>query len=478
MIRPAPAATGGAATTQDSAASQGRASHDPQPRRHFIFAIVSLALIMASVDQTIVATALPTIQHDLHSRINISSWTITIYSLGTIIAMPLAGAFSDQLGRKRLFMISAVVFTLASLACGVANSIYLLVPLRALQALGGGAFVPSATGIVSDQYGRERDRAIGMFTSIIPIGGVLGPVLGGLFVSYWSWRGIFLVNVPIGILLIVLGSCFIPGTAKRAGAPIDFAGIALFASMLLSSMAGIGRLGSGGTTLFDPFFLALEGVSVILAAIFVHHIRHAPAPFISPRLIFGRGFLAVNVLNAIFGCAALGIGALIPLYAEDRYRISSLSAGTLLTTRAVGMMAVAGLAVIALRRSGYRRPMIGGFLLLGVGLLLLAATPRELSPYAWLAVSAGISGVGMGLLLPASNNAVLHLVPDQVAGTAGLRGMFRMSGGIFAVSITTAIVARSSHPGITLGHAFLVFGALTCIAVPMIRLVPEHRGSW
>jgi EmrB/QacA subfamily drug resistance transporter len=433
---------------------------------------------MASVDQTIVATALPTIQHDLHARINISSWTITIYSLGTIVAMPLAGALSDQLGRKRLFMMSAILFTSASLACGEAHSIYVLIPLRAIQALGGGAFVPSATGIVSDQYGRERDRAIGLFSSIIPIGGVLGPVLGGIFVTYWSWRGIFLVNVPIGIALIGLGSYFIPQTARREAPPIDFVGIALFGSLLLSSMAGIGRLGSGGTSLLDPMFLGLEVLAVVLAALFVRHIRMSETPFISARLLFGRGFLAVNLLNTIFGSAALGIGALIPLYAEDRFRISSLSAGTLLTTRSVGMMAVAGLAVLGLRRSGYRRPMMGGFVLLACGLVFVAATPHELSPYVWLAVGAGIAGIGMGLLLPASNNAMLHLAPDQIAGTAGLRGMFRMSGGIFAVSITSAVVARSAKPGLTLGHAFLIFGILIAMAVPMIRLVPEHRGSW
>jgi EmrB/QacA subfamily drug resistance transporter len=451
---------------------------DPQPRRHIIFAIVSLALIMASVDQTIVSTALPTIQHDLHTRINISSWTITVYALGTIIAMPLAGALSDQLGRKRLFMIAVVIFTAASLACGMAHSIYVLIPLRAVQALGGGAFIPSASGIVSDQYGRERDRAIGMFTSILPIGGVIGPVLGGVFVTYWTWRGIFLVNVPIGILLFVLGSRFIPRTATRKAAPIDLFGVALLGGFLVSAMAGIGRLGTGGTTLGDPAFLGLESVAVVLGAVFLRHARRATSPFIPARLIYGRSFLVINVINVVFGSAALGFGALIPLYVHDRYGIGSLSAGSLLTARAVGMISVAGLAVLALRRSGYRRPMIGGFILLAVGLVLLSTSPRGLSPYAWLAVSAAISGVGMGLLLPASNNAVLQLAPDQVAATVGLRGMFRQSGGIIAVSITTAITARSAHPGTALGHAFLVFAILVVITVPMIRLVPEHHGSW
>jgi MFS family permease len=162
---------------------------DSSPRRNVVFAVVSLALFMASVDQTIVATALSTLQHDLHAPINWGGWTITIYALGQIIAMPLAGKISDSYGRKRIFLVAAAVFTVSSLCCGLVTSIYLLVPLRAVQSLGGGAFMPSATGIVSDAFGRDRDRALGMFTSIFPIGGIVGPAIGGLFVQYWSWRG-------------------------------------------------------------------------------------------------------------------------------------------------------------------------------------------------------------------------------------------------------------------------------------------------
>src|SRR3984957_12999871 len=122
------------------------------PGRHVVFTIVSLALLMASVDQTIVATALPSLQHDLHAQVNWSSWTITIYALGQILVMPLAGKLGDQYGRKRIFLGAAVLFTTASLCCGFANDIYLLIVLRACQAIGGGAFMPSATGIVAQIF--------------------------------------------------------------------------------------------------------------------------------------------------------------------------------------------------------------------------------------------------------------------------------------------------------------------------------------
>ena len=153
---------------------------EQHPRRRLIFAIVSMALFMASVDQTIVATALPAIQRELNAPINWTSWTITIYALGQVMAMPLAGRVSDQYGRKKVFLWAAVVFTTASLLCGLVGNIYLLVVLRGIQAIGGGAFMPSATGIVSDHFGRDRDRALGMFASIFPIGGIVGPILGGI----------------------------------------------------------------------------------------------------------------------------------------------------------------------------------------------------------------------------------------------------------------------------------------------------------
>src|ERR1700743_1360188 len=127
----------------------------PKDRRKLIFAIVSLGLFMASVDQTIVATALPAIEKELHATINWSGWTISVYALGQVIAMPMAGKISDMYGRKKVFIISAALFTVASLCCGFASNITLLLAAPFIQALGGGAFMPSATGIVSDHFGEQ-----------------------------------------------------------------------------------------------------------------------------------------------------------------------------------------------------------------------------------------------------------------------------------------------------------------------------------
>jgi EmrB/QacA subfamily drug resistance transporter len=450
----------------------------PAARRNLIFAIVSIGLFMASIDQTIVATALPAIQRELHTQINWSGWTITIYALGQVVAMPMAGKISDMYGRKRVFLIAAVVFTASSLCCGFAGNIYLLLLPRAVQALGGGAFMPSATGIVSDHFGPERDRAVGMFTSILPIGGIIGPIVGGLFVSYWSWRGIFLVNVPIGIVLIVLVAKFIPATSTRVASRIDVRGIALLAALILAAMFGVTYLGSGRIPLYSPVFLGCEAIAAAAVWMFVRHSRRYAAPFVPYRLLRGRGFGVMNLINLIYGAAALGFAALVPLYAQERYGIQPLGAGTLLTARAIGMIAVAGVAVMALRRTGYRLPMMAGFVILAAGLFTMATTPL-VSPYVWLAISAGVTGCGMGLSVPAANNASLQLAPDQVAAIAGLRGMFRQSGAIIAVSITTALIARSSHPGVAQAHVLVIFALLLLAILPLVWwLVPDHHGNW
>ncbi len=220
----------------------GQIADKPTHGRAVIFAVVSIALFMASVDQTIVATALPAIQHELHAQINWSGWTITMYALGQVLVMPVAGKIGDQYGRKQIFLGAAVLFTLASLCCGLAGNIYLLIALRGVQAIGGGAFMPSATGIVSELFGASRDRAVGLFASIFPIGGLVGPVLGGVFVTYWSWRGIFLVNIPVGITLICLGAIVIPDIARLPISTSTSAGSSCLASRYCRPCSASGTL--------------------------------------------------------------------------------------------------------------------------------------------------------------------------------------------------------------------------------------------
>jgi EmrB/QacA subfamily drug resistance transporter len=450
---------------------------DPDPRRKLIFFIVAIGLFMASVDATIVATAIKPIGMSLHSRINWTAWTVTIYQLGQIIAMPVAGKISDQFGRKKVYLISAAVFTATSLACGLSSSIGMLVAFRFIQALGGGAFMPSATGIVSDHFGRDRDKALGMFTSIFPIGGIVGPVFGGVITQDWSWRGIFFVNLPIGVVLLVLGIKFIPKSIPKPSGGIDIRGVCLLAAMILSGMFAISILGNLSAA--SPAFYLPLVAAVLLGVGFVRHTKRDPAPFIPLRLIAGKGFASMNVLNVFYGTAALGFGALVPLYAENRYHIQIANAGTLLSARAIGMICIAAAAAMMLRRTGYRLPMIVGFTAIAIGLVMLfVKCPHGFPPYWWLAAWSMLTGLGMGVAAPATNNATLQLAPDQVAQIAGLRGTFRQSGGILYVSLATALLARSANPGLAQSHFFLVQAAVLMVMISLVFMVPEHKGSW
>ena len=467
------------ATNQQVAGTTREPAHPGEALagRYVVFTIVSLALLMASVDQTIVATALPSLERDLHAQVNWSSWTITIYALGQILVMPLAGKLGDTWGRKKVFLAAAALFTTASLCCGFAGNMYLLIVLRAVQSVGGGAFMPTATGIVSQQFGAERDRAVGLFASVFPLGGIIGPVLGGVFVTYWSWRGIFLVNVPLGVILIASGAVFIPASTWRRDQRLDVRGVALLGTTLLAAMFGVALLGDGRSAA-DPLFLTLESVAGVAGAAFARHTVRARAPFISAEFLVGRGFGVMNVINFLFGSAVLGFAALVPLYAQQRYGLPALAAGTLLTARGAGAMAAAVLAVALLRRTGYRWPMLAGFSLIASGLIGLAISPHALSSYAWLAVAAGLTGAGMGTSTPAANNATLQLAPEQAAAVAGLRGMFRQSGAITALSVTAAVLARSAHPGLAQARMFVVFAVIMLGVLPLILLVPDHRGRW
>jgi EmrB/QacA subfamily drug resistance transporter len=444
-----------------------------------IFAVVSMALLMGSIDQTIVATALPRIQRDLHTTVNWSGWTITAYQLGAVLTLPVAGRISDLFGRKKVFMICVVIFTVSSLACGMATSIYMLVPLRAIQALGGGAFMPSASGIVAENFGKDRDRAIGMFTSIFPLGALIGPVLGGILTQDWTWRGIFLINVPIGALLLFFGLRILPNSPPRTTKRPDFAGTALLGVLLVSSMYGITTLGSGKERILSVPFLLPEAIAVVFGFLLARQMRGADNPIVPLHLLRERNFATMNFIALLYGGTTLGFATLVPLYAQDHYGVKIFQAGTVLTARAIGAVLVAGVTSFMLRRIGYRIPMVVGFVLGAIGLELLAISPHVLSTFGWLAFGAMILGLGGGISAPATNNAILSFAPDEVASISGLRGMFRQIGGMITISVTTAIVARSSNEGVALGHAFTVFALIVVlVAIPLVFTVPSRRGTW
>ncbi len=224
--------------------SAGPPGEDPLPRRVPVFAVVGLALLMFSLDGTSVATALTTISGDLGADLAWTGWVVTVAAVGQILALPLGGWLSDRFGGRRMFLAGVAVFTVMSGLSALSPSIGVLIACRLVQGLAGGVMLPAANGIVAHQFGRDRDRALALFTSVFPIGAILGPLVGGLVLTTWTWHGIFLVNVPIGILLVAVGLALVDDPPHRRTARIDAVGIALLVVTLLATMLTITRLGS------------------------------------------------------------------------------------------------------------------------------------------------------------------------------------------------------------------------------------------
>jgi MFS family permease len=454
----------------------------PPVHRGLIFTIVALALLMMSIDSTIIATALNSLRNGLHTSINWAGWTITAYSFGFLLTLPVSGKLSEQYGRRRVFLGSIVAFTIASLCCGLADNIYVLIALRAVQAAGGAGFTPSATGIIVDHFGDARDRAVSLFGSIFSIGAMIGPVFGGLFVSYWTWRGVFLVNVPIGVTVFVLALRYVPRDRSRIGVALprmDAIGIALLGSGLLFGMLAVSYLGETQPHGWSPLIIVPLAIAIVALWMFFRHINHSAYPFIAPRLIYGLGFGAINLINALYGGITSGVIALVPLYATNRYGISALGSGTLLIAQGAAAIILSIAGAFALRRTGYRPPMYFGGVVIAIGTLLLALSPvGGLTPYVWLAGSAFLVGVGRGANNPASRNAGLQLAPEHSATLAALRTMCMQVGTIITICVDTAILASAHDPGRIQAWLFAGIAALLVAALPLITRVPEHRGSW
>lgn len=470
--------TPGSSPTDGAPAAGGQ----PPVRRALVFCIVSLALLMMSVDSTIVATALHALQQDLDTSVNWAGWTITAYAFGFVLMLPISGRMSERYGRRRVFLGSVVVFTIASLLCGLTSNIVVLVALRALQAAGGAGFTPSATGIVVDHFGDARDRAVGLFGSIFPIGAMIGPIFGGLFVNYWSWRGVFFVNLPLGLAVLALSLRYIPRDPPlqlKAAPPLDRLGMVLLAVALLAGMLVTSFLGEHHMPLSPLQLLALAAVALACGWWFLRHIDRTPEPFIAPRLVHGTGFGAVNLVNMIYGGITIGSMVLLPLYATNRYGMDALDAGTLLMAQGAASITMSTLATAVLRRTGYRAPLYLGGTLSALGMVLVAlAPPWGLGAHGWLTAAALIVGVGAGVVNPASRNAGLQLAPEQSSSIAGLRSLCFQAGTIVVISLATAVLAHSATPGSGQAWVYAGVAALLLVCLPLIRRIPEHHGAW
>ena len=446
-------------------------------QRYLVFVMVALGLLMSSIDSTVVSVALPTFIKDLHTNILWAAWTISLYFIAMVMAMPLVGNMSDTFGRKNVYLFCLTLFTASSLACGLAPNIYALIAFRLFQGIGGAGLLPTASGIVADYFPESRDRAIGLFTSIFPIGGIIGPNLGGWIVSRFGWRDIFFINLPIGVVLIIASMVMLKGAHTSSRRSVDFSGASLFSGAALFLMLGINLFAesrNATTHLIAALCLAL---CIGLAVAFFSHEKGHPNPILELDLLQSKPFLAANVVNLLIGAGILGVFSFIPLYATSVYGLSTMASGMILTPRSVATIVVSAVTSFMLRRSGYRKPMVWGFAIATLGTIFLDASAIiRPGPATMLSLLMLVSGVGAGMAFPASNNACIELMPERVATIVGLRGMCRMIGAALGVSFITFVLHMSPDRLTGFKITFIAAALGLLAAIPLVFILPSGLG--
>jgi EmrB/QacA subfamily drug resistance transporter len=276
-----------------------------KPSIAFVFGGLMLVLLMAALDQTIVSTALPTIVGDL-GGLNHISWVVTAYLLAQTAVTPVYGKLGDMYGRKVVLQAGLVVFLLGSALCGLSQSLTELIAFRALQGLGGGGLIVSAQAAIGDVVSpRERGRYQGYFGAVFGIASVIGPLLGGFLTTNLTWRWIFYVNLPIGVLAFAVLAATLPARTERVQRRIDYMGAGLLASAL-AAIVLLTTLGGTSYAWDSAFIVGLGVAAVVLLIAFVVVERRAPEPVLPMRLFRNRVFSVTAGIGFVVGFALFG----------------------------------------------------------------------------------------------------------------------------------------------------------------------------
>ncbi|MBX7111271.1 MAG: MFS transporter [Dehalococcoidia bacterium] len=460
-------------------------NEQPLPGRHVVFALLSASMLAYIMQFGMVSVSIGRLTTDLNAPLRWSGWVLTMFMIGQVIAMPVVGRISERVGAKNVFAIGFGLFGLASLACAVAPNVYLLIAARALQGAVGGGLQPAGTSLIGHVYGGGRMRAIGYYSSLMPFGAVLGPVVGGLIVDHFGWRWTFGFNVPLGLAVAVVAFLMLPDAGRRPqSGRIDSLGMGLLALAVTSLIFALTELGRRQGSP-DPVLVGASlAISVAALAILVRHERRTASPIIDLDLLSRREFASLNILSFSFGMSWIGVASTIPLYAQNAYGFSVASSGTLLSPRAAVMVISSSVAAYFLPRTGFRKPMLVGMLGLVVTLVILGRGLHDptfagitIPNYTWLLIVVGSAGVFFGIANPSMNNAGIDLAPERIASIAGLRGMFMNLGGTIGIAFVVLIASRAENIGDGLDIAYTVLAAVLLLSLFALRAIPELSRS-
>ncbi|WP_300017793.1 MFS transporter [Pseudonocardia sp.] len=398
--------------------------------------VLGSGLVM--IDGTVVNVALEAIGAEFGTDFAGLQWTVNAYVLTLASLILLGGSLGDRFGRRRVFLVGVVWFALASLLCGLAPNIETLIAARALQGVGGALLTPGSLALISASFhGPDRARAVGAWSGLGGIAGAVGPFLGGWLVE-WSWRAVFLINLPLAALIVAVALKHVPESRDPDSAPgLDVSGTALAVVGLGALTYSLTGLGESGPT---PSLLVGLAVGIVALAVFVLVERRSPHPLVPPVLFGNRTFSAANgVTLLIYG--ALGVVfLLLVLQMQIVAGFSPLAAGTSLLPITAIMLVFSARAGALAGRIGPRLPLTIGPLISAAGLLLLLRVDATTSWVTEVAPAVLVFGAGLALTVAPLTATVLDAAPDRYAGSAsGVNNAVARAAGLLAVAVIPGV---------------------------------------
>jgi DHA2 family multidrug resistance protein len=411
------------------------------PRRPIIAASTMLATLLYTVDMTIANVALPQIQGGLQATQDQVLWVLTSYIVTSAIVTPLTGFLAARFGGRLVLLGSVAGFTLFSMLCGLATSLPELVLFRVLQGVSGAALVPISQSVLLSVYAREEHgHAFAIWSMGVLVGPVLGPTLGGYLTETWSWRWVFYVNVPVGILALIGIASSIPRETGLRRTSFDIFGYALLA-LGLGFLQLFADRGSGQGWFESSEILAEAGAAVLLLYMFVAHSLTARHAFFEPALFRDRNFVAAVGIMLVVGLMFISSTALVPTFLQRLQGYPVLTSGEIMVTRGLGMMAAMVIGGRLVRRIDPRILMAGATVLMFTAMWPLAHISLDTTATT-IAVASFFQGAGMGMtFLPVNVVAFASLAPElRTDGTVFLT-LARNLGSAVGVSIVGAELA-------------------------------------
>jgi EmrB/QacA subfamily drug resistance transporter len=433
----------------------------------WVLMAIGIGTFMTALDGSVVNTILPILRQSLHTNVAASEWVVTIYLLTMSGLLLSFGRLGDLRGHKTIYLSGFGVFVLSSALCGLATSVVMLVFFRAVQAIGAAMLAANSPAILTKNFpARQRGQALGMSATMTYLGLMVGPSLGGWLAHQFDWRVVFYINIPVGVLALLLSLRFIPYDApQKITERFDLPGAAVFLVGLVMLLLALNQGYQWGWT--SPVILGLLVASLLLLFTFVVIEIRSPAPMLDLTL-FRRPQFTLSVASAVLNYICLySVIFLLPQYLIDGRGMNSAQAGLLLTAQPIIMAIAAPLSGTFSDRSGVNLPATIGMGILGVGMLLLSQLGPA-SPSMQIILTLAVVGLGTGIFVSPNNSAVMGAAPRQRQGIAsGVLATARSFGMVLGIGISGAIYTTVIAHG-NVGDSALFQGFQTSFKVAFV----------